>query len=121
MNKNLENLKRALEDCDTSTEYVVVIRKITRTQDPDAIKILASLLDSPGPVGAAAVQGLISFGQFAESSLNGRLPDGSCWNLDLAPRPPFRRAPPQLRQPRPQRIGHLLRRQRPRPLRIFAC
>jgi hypothetical protein len=69
MNKNLRNLKRALDDCTTSTEYLDVIHAITRTQDPDAIEILASLLDSPGPVGAAAVEGLISFGQLAESAM----------------------------------------------------
>jgi hypothetical protein len=68
-NKNLKKLTRALDRCTTSTEYVVVIRKIARTQDPDAIAILASLLDSPGPVGAAAVRGLLSFGQFAESAM----------------------------------------------------
>ena len=81
-NKNLKKLTRALDRCTTSTEYVDVIRKITRTQDPDAIEVLASLLDSPGPVGAAAVRGLISFGQFAEgemrrclAQLDGRGPD----------------------------------------------
>ncbi len=69
MNKNLKKLTRALDGCTTSTEYVLVIRKITRTQDPDAIEILVPLLDSPGPVGAAAVKGLLSFGQFAESAM----------------------------------------------------
>ncbi len=68
-NKTLKNLTRALDRCTTSTEYVVVIRKLARTQDPDAIKILASLLDSPGPVGAAAVRGLLSFGQLAETAM----------------------------------------------------
>ncbi len=69
MNKNLKKLADALEDCTTSTGYVRIIRKITRTQDPDAIAILASLLDSPGPVGAAAVRGLVSFGQLAEAEM----------------------------------------------------
>jgi hypothetical protein len=69
MNKSLKKLTRALDRCTTSTEYVDVIRKITCTRDPDAIAILASLLDSPGPVGAAAVKGLISFGQFAEAEM----------------------------------------------------
>jgi hypothetical protein len=69
MSKNLKKLVRALDRCDTSTEYVDVIRRITRTEDLDAIAILASLLDSPGPVGAAAVRGLVSFGQFAESEM----------------------------------------------------
>jgi len=69
MTKNLKKLVRALDRCDTSTDYVDVIRRIARTRDLDAIAILASLLDSPGPVGAAAVRGLISFGQFAESEM----------------------------------------------------
>jgi HEAT repeat protein len=69
MTKNLKKLVRALDRCDTSTEYVDVIRRIARTRDLDAIAILASLLDSPGPVGAAAVRGLISFGQFAEGEM----------------------------------------------------
>ena len=69
MTKKLKKLVRALDRCDTSTDYVDVIRRITRTRDLDAIAILASLLDSPGPVGAAAVRGLISFGQFAESEM----------------------------------------------------
>jgi hypothetical protein len=69
MNSNLKKLADSLEDCMTSAEYVRAIRRITRTQDPDAMAILASLLDTPGPVGAAAVKGLVSFGQFAESEM----------------------------------------------------
>ena len=69
MNKNLASLERALDGCLTSTEYVVVIRKITRTRDPGAIAVLASLLDSPGPIGAAAVRGLKSFGPLAETEM----------------------------------------------------
>ena len=69
MNANLKKLADSLEDCTTSTEYVRVIRRITRTQDPDAIVILASVLDTPGPVGAAAVRGLMAFGQLAEGEM----------------------------------------------------
>jgi hypothetical protein len=69
MDSNLKKLADCLEDCTTSTQYIRVIRQITRTQHPDAIAILASLLDSPGPVGAAAVKGLISFGQLAEAEM----------------------------------------------------
>jgi hypothetical protein len=65
MNTNLQKLADSLEDCTTSTELVRVIRRITRTQDPDAIAILASVLDTPGPAGAAAVRGLLAFGQLA--------------------------------------------------------
>jgi hypothetical protein len=68
-NMNLKKLADSLEDCTTSTEYVRVIRRITRTQDPDAIVILASVLDTPGPVGAAAVRGLKAFGQLAEGEM----------------------------------------------------
>jgi hypothetical protein len=69
MNVNLKKLAESLEDCTTSTEYVRVIRRITRTQDPDAIVILASVLDTPGPVGVAAVRGLMAFGQLAMSEM----------------------------------------------------
>ena len=66
---NLKKLAESLEDCTTSTEYVRVIRRITRTQDPDAIVLLASVLDTPGPVGAAAVRGLMAFGHLAMSEM----------------------------------------------------
>jgi hypothetical protein len=69
MNSHLAKLADRLEDCMTPAQYVRVIGKITRTQDPDAIALLASLLDSSGEVGAAAVQGLLSFGQMAESEM----------------------------------------------------
>ena len=65
VNKNLASLERALDRGLTSTEYLVVIRKITRTRDPRAIAVLASRLDSPGPIGAAAVRGLQSFSPLA--------------------------------------------------------
>ncbi|HEY2513325.1 MAG TPA: hypothetical protein VGI39_20795 [Polyangiaceae bacterium] len=69
MTMNLQKLADSLEDCSTSTDLVLVIRRITRTRDPDAIAVLASVLDTPGPAGAAAVRGLISFGQLAESEM----------------------------------------------------
>ncbi len=69
VNSNLQKLADRLEDCTTSTEYVRVIRRITKTQDPDAIVLLASVVDAPGPVGAAAVRGLLSFGQLAMSEM----------------------------------------------------
>ena len=76
MNANLKKLADSLEDCTISTEYIRVIRRITRTQDPDAIAILASLLDTPGPVGAAAVRALISFGQLADAEMRRCVADG---------------------------------------------
>ncbi len=69
MNSNLEKLADSLEDCTTPAEHVGVIRRITKTQDPDAILLLASVLDTPGAVGAAAVRGLIAFGQLAMSEM----------------------------------------------------
>jgi len=69
MNSNLEKLADSLEDCTTPAEYVRVIRRITKTQDPDAILLLASVLDTPGAIGAAAVRGLLSFGQLAMSEM----------------------------------------------------
>jgi hypothetical protein len=69
MTRNLQKLADSLEDCTTSTESVRVIRRIARTNDPDAIVLLASVLDTPGPVGEAAVHGLLSFGQLAMTEM----------------------------------------------------
>jgi hypothetical protein len=76
MDSNLKKLADSLEDCTTSAGYVRVIRRMTRTADPDAIAILASLLDTPGVVGAAAVKGLISFGQLADAEMRRCVADG---------------------------------------------
>jgi hypothetical protein len=65
-NPRLRRLCRKLDDdCGGSDEYVAVIRKIARTRDPQAIEVLAALLDSPGPLGRAAVKGLVGFGEAA--------------------------------------------------------
>jgi hypothetical protein len=69
MTRNLQKLAERLEDCTTSTALVRVIRRIVRTRDPDAIVVLASVLPTRGPAGPAAVRGLISFGQLAESEM----------------------------------------------------
>jgi hypothetical protein len=68
-NKTLARLADALEDCVTPAEHVRVIRDIARTQDPDAIAILAPLLESCGEIAAATVEALLSFGQLAEGEM----------------------------------------------------
>jgi hypothetical protein len=68
-NKTLRSLRNALDRCDTPKQYIRVIRKIARTGDTDAIRILARLLDMPGAVGAAAVTAITSFGHRAEPEM----------------------------------------------------
>jgi hypothetical protein len=66
MNSTDKNIIRALEDrlsrCRFSEEYVETIAEITATRTPRAIAVLASLLDSTGPIAEAAIEGLLSFG-----------------------------------------------------------
>ena len=56
-------LERLLEDCFFSEDYVAVIRALVATRDPDAIRVLASLLDDVGPIAEESIAGLIRFGQ----------------------------------------------------------
>jgi hypothetical protein len=63
MNMTLKKLHDRLEnDCVGSEDYVRCIGRIARTRSVDAIPILASLLDSPGPIGAAAIEALVGLG-----------------------------------------------------------
>ncbi len=64
-NRLLRRHCRTLCKCGGSDEYIAVIRKIVRTRDPQAIEVLAGLLDSPGPVGREAAKGLVRFGLVA--------------------------------------------------------
>lgn len=67
MNHNLEKLVRiANRESNLSEDYVAAIRAIAATEDPDAIPVLASFMDSPGIVGREAALGLfLHFGQLA--------------------------------------------------------
>ena len=56
-------LKRRLRDCEGSEEYVAVIRALVATRDPAAIRVLASLLDSNGPIATESIAGLLTFGE----------------------------------------------------------
>lgn len=69
LSPELRRLRRKLEDAPTSEPAVAAIREIAATQDPDAIRILCRWLDVPGPTGLAAVEGLVSFGVFAEEAV----------------------------------------------------
>jgi len=56
-------LKRRLHHCDGSEDYVAVIRALVATRDPAAIRVLASLLDSTGPIAIESIAGLLTFGE----------------------------------------------------------
>ncbi len=60
-------LERLLEDCFFSEDYVAVIRALVATRDPDAIRVLASLLDDVGPVAEESIAGLIRFAELGEA------------------------------------------------------
>jgi hypothetical protein len=55
-------LEDRLQDCVGSKGYVTVIRALVATGDPAAIRVLASLLDSVGPIAEEAIAGLLRFG-----------------------------------------------------------
>ena len=58
-------LKRRLRDCMSSDDYVEVIHALVATGDRAAIRVLASLLDSTGPIAEESIAGLITFGEAA--------------------------------------------------------
>jgi hypothetical protein len=58
-------LEDRLPDCVGSEDYVAVIRALVATRDPAAIGVLASLLDSLGPIAEESIAGLLSFGEAA--------------------------------------------------------
>jgi hypothetical protein len=55
-------LERRLHHCVGSEDYVLVIRALAATQHRSAIRVLASLLDSVGPIAEAAIAALLTFG-----------------------------------------------------------
>jgi hypothetical protein len=56
-------LEGRLLDCVGSEDYVAVIRELAATRDPAAIRVLASLLDSVGPIAQEAIVSLLTFGE----------------------------------------------------------
>jgi hypothetical protein len=62
-------LEDRLNDCGGSDDYVAVIRALVATRDPAAIRVLASLLDSVGPIAEEAIAGLVAFGDAAVPAL----------------------------------------------------
>jgi hypothetical protein len=56
-------LEDRLLDCIGSEDYVAVIRALVATRDPAAIPVLASLLDSIGPIAEESMAGLLTFGE----------------------------------------------------------
>jgi hypothetical protein len=61
----ISSLEDRLLDCIGSEDHVAVIRALVATRDPAAIRVLASLLDSVGPIGEEAIAGLLTFGDEA--------------------------------------------------------
>ncbi len=55
-------LEHSLLDCIGSDDYVAVIRGLVATGNPAAIPVLASLLDSVGPIAEESIAGLLTFG-----------------------------------------------------------
>jgi hypothetical protein len=55
-------LEDRLLDCIGSEDYVAVIHALVATRDPAAIGVLASLLDSVGPIAKESIAGLLTFG-----------------------------------------------------------
>jgi hypothetical protein len=58
-------LEDRLQDCVGSEDYVAVIRALVATRDPEAIGVLASMLDSVGPIAEECIAGLLAFGEAA--------------------------------------------------------
>jgi hypothetical protein len=59
----VDALAQRPRSCGGSEDYVAVIRARVATRDPAAIGVLASLLDSTGPIAEEAIAGLVTFGE----------------------------------------------------------
>jgi hypothetical protein len=64
-------LEDRLLDCVGSEDYVAVIRALAATRDPTAIHVLASLLDSVGPIAQEAIVSLLTFGDAVIPAMRG--------------------------------------------------
>jgi hypothetical protein len=58
---HLHRLCRRVDRCRYRREYVRAIRSVARSRHPEAIEILAALLDRPGVVGREATHALVRF------------------------------------------------------------
>jgi hypothetical protein len=58
-------LKHRLRECQFSDDYTAVIRALVATRHLAAIRVLASLLDSTGPIAEESIAGLLTFGEAA--------------------------------------------------------
>lgn len=56
-------LKRRLDACAYSEQYVDVIHALVATRDERAVRILAGLLDSTGPIAEESIAGLVKLAQ----------------------------------------------------------
>jgi len=60
---SVARLERRLDACIGSEDYVVVIRALVATRKPAAVRVLASLLDSTGPIAEESIAGLVTLGE----------------------------------------------------------
>jgi hypothetical protein len=66
---NVAALVQRLHECVGSEDYVAVIRALVATGDRAAIRVLASLLDSVGPIAEESMAGLLTFGEAATPAM----------------------------------------------------
>ncbi len=64
---SVATLERRLDDCVGSEDYVAVIRALVATGKRAAIRVLASLLDSTGPIAEESIAGLVTLGATFEA------------------------------------------------------
>jgi hypothetical protein len=67
----VRSLAYRLRSCVGSEDYVAVIRALVATRDPVAIGVLASLLDSTGPIAEESIAGLVTFGEVVVPAMRG--------------------------------------------------
>jgi hypothetical protein len=60
---NVSALEARLDDCIGSQDYVDVIRALVATGDQRAVHVLASLLDSTGPIAEESIAGLVKLAE----------------------------------------------------------
>jgi HEAT repeat protein len=65
MSSSIRTLSARLADTFDNAKLLRIIDALAETRDPAAVPVLATVLDTPGPVGRAAVQALIRFGDAA--------------------------------------------------------
>ncbi len=65
----IDQLARRLDDAAPAAALCATLRALAATRDPAAIAVIATMLDSAGVVGNAAVEALVSFGDAARPEM----------------------------------------------------